>query len=90
MLLYLYTFCFCFWSIVLQYITFGLNTFGAWLSVSVYALESGDAVWRVEHRICKNKNRKHACMVRVQAFRSPWSRRRCPAESAVCATEGSQ
>ena len=38
------------------------------------------------HRLCKKK--KHACMGRVQAFRTPWSRRRCPARrGCVCSRE---
>ena len=70
MLLYLYTFCCCFLvhsTSVTQYISFGLDTFGAWLSVSVYALDSGDAAWRVEHRICKNKT--HAVVERKVSSR---------------------
>ena len=34
------------------------------------------------------KKTKHACMGRVQAFRTPWSRRRCPARrGCVCSRE---
>ena len=55
------------------------------------SVDAGGAVWSVEGGawdIVYVKKKKHACMGRVQAFRTPWSRRRCPARrGCVCSRE---